>query len=87
VCKLEIVGTTLTFYDDGVSVASATVTDFASAGKAGFGFGGGTELVTTLDDGSTSNIIDTLTVNDLGGGTVSPPFDSPARNFQHMIVR
>jgi hypothetical protein len=66
VCKLEIIGTTLTFYDDGVSVATATVSDHASAGKAGIGFGGGAELVTNGDDGSVSNIIDTLTVNDLG---------------------
>src|SRR5262245_39276835 len=66
VIKLEIIGTTLKFYDDGAELASATVTDHSAAGKAGIGFGGGAELVATTDDGSTSNIIDTLSVNDLG---------------------
>src|SRR5688572_19436963 len=70
VIKLEIIGTALKFYDDGVEVASATVSDHAGAGKAGIAFGGGTELLngSATDDGSTSNIIDTLTINDLGAG-------------------
>ena len=71
VIKLEIIGTALKFYDDGVELASATVSDISAAGKAGIGFGGGAELVTSGDDGSTSNVIDTLTVNNLGGGAVA----------------
>lgn len=78
VCKLEIIGTTLTFYDDGVSVASATDSDLSAAGKAGLGAGGGAELVTGGDDGSTSNVLDTLTVNDLGGGGGDPEGSLPA---------
>lgn len=70
VIKLEIIGTALKFYDDGVVIASATVTDLASAGKAGIGFGGHAELLNTTDDGSTSNVLDTLTLNDLGTSNV-----------------
>lgn len=66
VIKLEMIGTALKFYDDGVEVASATDTDISAAGKAGVAAGGGAELVNVTDDGSTSNIIDTLTVTDLG---------------------
>src|SRR5688572_21716850 len=77
VIKLEIIGTALKFYDDGVEIASATVSDHAAAGKAGIAFGGGTELLngSATDDGSTSNVIDTLSVNDLGAAgssSVSP---------------
>lgn len=62
VCKLEIIGTTLTFYDDGVSVASASDSDISTAGKAGLGSGGGGELVTSTDDSNAANVWDTLTV-------------------------
>jgi hypothetical protein len=68
VIKLEIIGTALKFYDDGVQLASATVSDISAAGKAGIGFGGGAELTNSLDDGDTTNVLDTLTVNNLGGG-------------------
>ena len=73
VIKLEIIGDELKFYDDGVEIASATDSDISAAGEAGIAFGGGTELVNSTDDGSTSNIIDTLTVNDLGGGAAPDP--------------
>jgi hypothetical protein len=72
VIKLEIVGSALKFYDDGVEIASATDSDISAAGKAGIAFGGGPELAISGDDGSTSNVIDTLTVNDLGGGGGDP---------------
>lgn len=70
VIKLEIIGTALKFYDDGVEIASATVSDHSAAGKAGIAFGGGAELLngSATDDGSTTNVIDTLTVNDLAAG-------------------
>jgi len=68
VCKLEIIGGALKFYDDGVEVASATDGDITVAGKAGIGSGGGAELVDTTDDAHAANIIDTLTANDLAGG-------------------
>lgn len=67
VCKLEINGTALKFYDDGIEVASATDSDISAAGKAGIGAGGGAELVTSTDDLRIQKI-DTLSVNDLGGG-------------------
>jgi hypothetical protein len=69
VCKLEIVGTALKFYDDGVEVASATDSDISAAGKAGLGAGGGAELVATGDDTHATNIIDTLSVNQVVSGT------------------
>lgn len=68
VCKLEINGTTLKFFDDGVQVASATVSDISAAGKAGIGAGGGAELITSTEDLRTGHKIDSLTINDLGGG-------------------
>jgi len=70
VCKLEIIGSALKFYDDGVEVASATDGDITAAGKAGVGSGGGAELVVSTDDAHAANIIDTLTANDLAGGAV-----------------
>ena len=66
VCKLEIIGSTLKFYDDAVEAASVSDTDISAAGKAGIGAGGGVELVTSTDDSHTVNIIDDLSVNDLG---------------------
>lgn len=81
VIKLEIIGTALKFYDDGVEVASATDSDISAAGKAGIAYGGGAELVSVTDDGSTSNVIDTLSVNDLGAvATGWNPLLSDKRN-------
>jgi len=73
-CKLEIIGSALKFYDDGVEVASATDTAITAAGKAGLGGGGGTELVVSTDDLNNANYVDTLSINDLatGGVTVTP---------------
>lgn len=68
VCKLEINGTALKFYDDGAEIASATDGDISAAGKAGMGVGGGAELVTSGDDIRSAWKFDTLSVNDLGGG-------------------
>lgn len=76
VCKLQIIGSALKFFDDGVEVASATDSDITAAGKAGIGAGGGAELVTSTDDVRTDAVIDTLSVNDLGvvGGLAQPIF-------------
>jgi hypothetical protein len=71
VCKLEIVGTALKFYDDGVEVASATVSDISATGKAGLGAGGGAELITSGDD-CRAHILDNFSVTDLGGGGGDP---------------
>lgn len=68
VCKLEINGTALKFYDDGVEIGSATDSSISAAGKAGMGAGGGAELVTAADDIRSAWKFDTLSVNDLGGG-------------------
>ena len=68
VCKLEINGSTLKFYDDGVEVASATDSDISLAGKLGIGAGGGAELVTSTDALRAGVKLDTLTGNDLGAG-------------------
>lgn len=65
VAKLDITGTTLTFYDDGVSVKSETVSDHSSAGKAGLGVG---YLFTSTDDGSTQEF-DNFSVVTTGGGS------------------
>lgn len=67
VCRLEIIGSALKFYDDGVEIASATDTDISAAGKAGLGAGGGAELVTSTDDSNASNIWDNFVVTSLGG--------------------
>lgn len=68
VCKLEIIGTTLTFYDDGVSVASATDSSISVAGKAGLAAGGGAELVDSTHDCSNANIWDSFSVVTIDSG-------------------
>lgn len=65
--KLEIIGTTIKFYDDGVELKSVTDSDISAAGKAGIGAGGGSELVTLGDDASGQSW-DTFVVTDLGSG-------------------
>ena len=62
VIKLEIVGSILNFYDDGLLVASATDGDIAAAGKAGIGIGGGAELVQPTDL-NVFHTLDNLSVN------------------------
>src|SRR3990172_2791168 len=72
--KLEIIGSTLKFYAGGVELASATDTDISNGGKAGFGAGGGSELLSSSDD-LDGQIIDDLVVTDAGGSfspSVSP---------------
>lgn len=78
VCKLEIIGTALKFYDDGVEIASASDSDIAATGKAGLAFGGGAELITSTDDAHSTNIFDTLTVVTTG----APAADEIAARFQ-----
>ena len=66
ICKLEIIGSALKFYIDGVEVASATDTDITAAGKAGLAWGGGTVLVNSGDDMDADNDTDNFTVYNLG---------------------
>src|SRR3990172_2491981 len=66
ICKLEIIGSALKFYIDGVVVASATDTDITAAGKAGLAWGGGTVLVNSGDDMDADNDTDNFTVYNLG---------------------
>ena len=68
VVRLEIIGTVLKFYDDGVQKASATDSGISIAGKAGIGGGGGAELVTSTDDLHPNNSLDDLSLNALAGG-------------------
>lgn len=71
VIKLEINGSSLKFYDDGVEVASATDSDITATGKAGIASGGGTEMIVSTEDNNNGNILDNFVVTDLGaGGTV-----------------
>jgi hypothetical protein len=63
VVKLEIISSSLKFYDDGVEIASATDTDITAAGKAGIGGGGGTELVNSTDDLIFTNTLDDLEID------------------------
>lgn len=65
VIKLEIIGTSLKFYDDGVEVASATDADISGIGRAGIGGAGGAELVSAGDDMVTSCRLDNLSVVDI----------------------
>ena len=62
IIKLEIIGSILTFYDDGASLATATDTDLTSIGKAGLGAGGGAELILSGDDSSGNSVLDNLIV-------------------------
>jgi hypothetical protein len=50
VVKLEIIGSILNFYDDGVLLASVSDTAITGIGKAGVAGGGATELVNSGDD-------------------------------------
>lgn len=67
ICKLEVIGTTLKFYDDGVVVASATDSDISAAGKAGIGNGGGASLLLSTDDANATATFDDWVVTDLSG--------------------
>lgn len=69
VIKLEIIGTALKFYDDGVEIASATDSAISAAGKAGLAAGGGAELVNSGDDLNITTEIDNLEVNTVGDST------------------
>lgn len=71
VCKLEIIGTALKFYDDGVEVQSVTDSSLSAAGEAMYGLGGGAELVTSTDDANSGWQIDSITVTDLGSSPVN----------------
>lgn len=64
--KLEIIGSTLTFYSDGVSMATATDSDLTATGKAGIGGGGGSELVNAAGNLNGLWAIDNFTVNTIG---------------------
>lgn len=66
VVKLQIIGTALKFFDDGVEVASATVSDHSAAGKAGIGMGA--VIVSGCD--MDTQAMDSFSVTDLG--TVTP---------------
>lgn len=68
IIKLEIIGSSLKFYDDGVEIASATDTDITLTGRAGIGGAGGAELVTAGDDSSSANRLDDISVVDLSVG-------------------
>lgn len=68
VVKVQIIGTTLKLFDDGVEVDSVTVVDISAAGKAWIGHGGGAELVTSTDDVRATSMLDNFSVTDLGGG-------------------
>ena len=76
ICKLEIIGSSLKYYDDTVETASATDTDITAAGKAGIGAGGGTELVASGDASHTIWHIDAYLVEDLGTGGVTVVLDT-----------
>ena len=65
IVRLEIVDGTLSFYDDGVLIASVYDSDISAAGKAGLGCGGGDELVTPSDGMSTFGRLDNFSVNNL----------------------
>lgn len=59
---LKIVGTTLSFIDDGSTILSETVSDFSAAGKAGLGFG----AVMVATDDSSTQALDNFTVTPVG---------------------
>lgn len=64
VVRLSIIGTTLSFMDDGVTILSETVTDHSAAGKAGLGFGA---VIVSTDDSSSMQLDNfTVTTADVG---------------------
>lgn len=65
VVKLQMIGTALKLFDDGIEVASATDSDITLAGEAWLAVGGGAELVAAGDDANTTTEFDTLTVTDV----------------------
>ena len=98
VCKLQISGSTLKLFDDGVEVASVSDSSLSAAGKAGFGYGGGAELTASTDDANSIVEIDNFSVTDLGSGggnhaltatgvdTGSPTVGSPAITQAHGLA-
>lgn len=68
ICKLKIVGTTLSFEDDGVELKSVTDSAHSAAGKAGLGEGA---LIVSGEDMSAQEF-DDFTVNDLGAAAFRP---------------
>lgn len=77
VVKLDITGTTLTLYDDGVSIKSATVSDHSLAGKAGLGIGA---VILAGDDISSQEMDNFSVVTD----TAAAP-DVMAPNFFRLF--
>lgn len=71
VIKLEINGTTLTCYDDGVSVQSVTDSSISATGEAGLGMGGGAEGTNSSDDFNTAMIVDNFSVEEVAAAGVS----------------
>lgn len=69
VCKLQISGTTLKFFDDTVEVASATDSDLSATGKGGLAGGGGAELVNANNDMNVGTNIDTYSITEVAAGT------------------
>lgn len=68
VCKIEMVGSALKFYDDGVEVATATDSALTAAGTAGLGQGGGAELVVSTDDVAAAVVIKDMSITEAAGG-------------------
>lgn len=76
ICRLEVNGSSLKFYDDDVLVASATDTDISAAGKGGIAEGGGAELIAASDDVSVQWQIDNFGITAIGS---LPPRRRPLR--------
>lgn len=76
VIKVQIVGTTLKLFDDGVEVDSVTVTDITAIGKGFIAMGGGTFGTSSTNDTNTGVSIDLYSINNLGvapGGSIVEP--------------
>lgn len=68
VVKVQIIGSTLKLFDDGVEVDSVTDSDITAAGKSFVAMGGGTFGTASTDDVHSSLTVDTFSVTDLAAG-------------------
>jgi hypothetical protein len=77
IIKVQIIGTTLKLFDDGVEVDSVDVSGgdlISAAGKGLIAMGGGTFGTASTDDTNTGVSLDDWSINDLGaGGAIAVP--------------
>lgn len=88
VCRLEVKGSLIEFFDDGVSVASAIDSAISAAGKGGIAEGGGAELIASTDDVSLQWQVDNFSITEIViGDSIPYLLRANRRRFQPLLVR